>query len=265
MVQAPVGFHCPDCVRARGQRVHRSGNLQAAPAVTITLIWLNAAVFVADLVLARGVGLWGAGTSTRADAGLLVGAAKDGRDLYGVAFGEWWRVFTGGFLHAGLLHLGMNMLVLWLLGSQLEPVLGRARFLALYITSLLAGALGVLAVSPTSPTVGASGAVFGLMGAAVAAQRSSGIDPWRSGLGTLIAINVIITFTVPGISIGGHLGGLVGGLIAGSFVFGLDRRTRSPWPAVAVCAALSVALFSACLWAAERWGDPVLGVLDLTS
>lgn len=265
MVPAAVGFHCPDCVQSRGQRVYRPRDLRATPVITSVLIGLNAAMFVVDLALARGSGLWGAGTSGLADAGLLVGAARDGRDLYGVAFGEWWRIFTGGFLHAGLLHVGMNMLVLWLLGSQLEPALGRLRFLALYVTALLAGAFGVLVVSPTSPTVGASGAVFGLMGAAVAAQRASGIDPWRSGLGSLVAINVVITFLVPGISIGGHLGGLLGGLVAGYLIFQLDRLTPSPWPAVAVCAALSVALFYGCLWAADQWADPVLGILDLTS
>lgn len=264
MVQASVGFHCPDCVRGQGQRVYRPRDLRATPTVTSVLIGLNAAVFAADLVLARGAGLWGAGTSGLAGAGLLVGAARDGRTLYGVAFGEWWRIFTGGFLHAGLLHLGMNMLVLWLLGSQLEPALGRVRFLALYVTALVAGSFGVLLVSPTSPTVGASGAVFGLMGAAVAAQRASGIDPWRSGLGGLILINVMITFLVPGISIGGHLGGLVGGFVAGYAIFRLDRRTTSPWPSVLVCAALTVALFYGSLWAAGHWADPILGVLDLT-
>jgi membrane associated rhomboid family serine protease len=264
MVPASVGFHCPACLQGHGGRVHRPRDLQVTPTVTYALIGLNAAVFVADVALASGAGLWGAGTSSLADAGLLVGAAREGRTLYGVAFGDWWRIFTGGFLHAGLLHLGMNMLVLWLLGSQLEPALGRLRFLALYVTALLAGSFGVLLVSPTSPTVGASGAVFGLMGAAVAAQRASGIDPWRSGLGGLVLINVMITFLVPGISIGGHLGGLVGGLVAGYLIFQLDRRTSSPWPSVLVCLALMVALFYGSLWAADHWADPILGVLDLT-
>src|SRR5690606_4282942 len=122
-----------------------------------------------------------------------------------------WRVITGAFLHAGLLHLGMNMLLLWLLSQELEPALGKARFLVLYATSLLGGSFGVLVVSPLSPTVGASGAVFGLMGALVVFQLRAHQNPWRSGIGGLVLINLVLTFAVPGISIGGHVGGLLAG------------------------------------------------------
>jgi membrane associated rhomboid family serine protease len=261
MTQASVGFHCPECVQRQGQKVYRAADLRARPVVTLALIGLNVAVFVLDLVLRGGGGAFGTGTGALADNGLLVGLARQGNELVGVAAGESYRIVTGGFLHAGLLHLGMNMLVLWIIGGQLEPALGKSRYLALYVTSLFAGAFGVLLVSPTSPTVGASGAVFGLMGAAVAAQRARGINPWQSGLGGLIGINVLITFLVPGISIGGHLGGLVGGLVAGFVIFQLDEKVRSPVPAVLACAAMSVALWFGCLWAADQWADPVLGFL----
>jgi membrane associated rhomboid family serine protease len=197
-----------------------------------------------------------------ADQGFLVGFGLF-EDLTpaGVAVGEQWRIVTGGFLHAGLFHIGMNMLLLWLLGSQLEPLLGRLQFLALYVTGLIAGSFGVLLVDPTAPTVGASGAIFGLMGAMVMAQRARGIDPWQSGIGGLIVLNLIITFTVPNVSIGGHVGGLVGGLLAGGLIFEIEKRWRSPLPAVAACAAASALLWYGCVWAADRYADPVLGFL----
>lgn len=263
MTQASVGFHCPECVRRQGQKVYRAADLRTRPTVTLALIGVNVAAFVLGLALAGGGGALQAGSGALADEGLLVGLARHGEELVGVAAGEQYRIITGGFLHAGLLHLGMNMLVLWLIGSQLEPALGKARYLSLYVTSLLAGAFGVLLVSPTAPTVGASGAVFGLMGAAVAAQRARGINPWQSGLGGLIAVNLLITFLVPGISIGGHVGGLLGGMVAGYLIFRLDERVRSPLPAVLACGAMSVALWFGCLWAADQWADPVLGFLGL--
>jgi membrane associated rhomboid family serine protease len=268
MVQASVGFHCPDCASssAAASPTITTGTLaRGRPLVTLSLIALNVGFFLADLATARGASLLSQGSGDLSRWGLLVGFGTfDGQTASGVAAGEWWRILTGGFLHAGLLHLGMNMLVLWLLGSQLEPLLGRARFLALYITGLVAGALGVLLVSPTSATVGASGAVFALMGASFAAQRAWGLDPWRSGIGTLILVNVVITFAVPGISIGGHLGGLVGGVLAGFLVVQVDRRARSAAYGVAVCAVLTAVFWVGCLWAADQWRDPVLGFLNFS-
>jgi membrane associated rhomboid family serine protease len=262
MVQASVGFQCPECARAGAQKVYTPADLNRRPIVTQILIALNALVFAAEILVTRGESLWGAMSSEISDRGLLVGFGTfDGVTPVGVAAGETYRIITGGFLHAGLLHVGMNMLVLWVLGSQLEPVLGRSRFLALYITSLVAGAFGVLLVSPTSATVGASGAIFGLLGAAFAAQKARGIDPWRSGIGGLLIVNLIITFAVPGISIGGHIGGLVGGLVAGFVIFQLDQRVRSPLPAVLACAAMTAVLWVGCLWAADSYRDPILGML----
>lgn len=260
MVQASVGFHCPDCTRSGSQKVYTARDLHAQPIITIALIAINVLVFVADLVLSRAGTLWGmdstGGLSTR---WLLVGAAMDGRTPVGVAFGDWWRIITGGFLHAGMIHLAMNMAVLWILGSQIEAAEGRAKFAALYATSLVAGAFGVLLMSPTSPTVGASGAIFGLMGAAVAAQHTRGVNPWKSGLGGLLIINLVITFAIPGISIGGHVGGLVGGFVAGYLMFQLEKRTRSVWPALGACVGLTAALWAGCLWAASRWANPLFG------
>jgi membrane associated rhomboid family serine protease len=263
MIPASVGFHCPECARS-GRQVVKTGPAafaQGRQVATIVLIALNVAVFLVDAVTARGAGLLAGGNGELTFRGLLVGYREPAGVPIGVAEGEWWRIFTSGFLHYGLLHLAMNMLVLWILGSQLERAIGPLRYVTLYLTSLIAGSLGVLLISPTDATVGASGAVFGLMGAAFALQRASGVDPWRSGLGTLIILNLVITFAVPGISIGGHIGGLVGGALAGFLIFQLDRRTSSALPAVAACAAVAGAFFVACLWAAERYADPIFGFI----
>ena len=253
MTQASVGFHCPACVKGQGQKVLTARQLRTDPVATKVLVGLNVAAFLAIAVSARGGGAIG---GVDGDLAYDLG-------LYGpwVAQGEWWRLVTSGFLHAGLAHLAMNMLALWILGGLLEPVLGRVRFVGLYVASLLAGSAGALLVEPDALTVGASGAIFGLMGAAVALQRSRGIDPWRSGLGGLIAVNLAFTFLVPGISVGGHVGGLVGGAVTGVAVFALERRTESTAAAVAVCAAASVAFVGVALWAADRSVGIVLGAL----
>jgi membrane associated rhomboid family serine protease len=268
MVQASVGFHCPECTKeARGQTKTARQLLNRAPYVTYTLIGMNVVFFVAALAtsndLSGGRALWELPTGGLSDWGLLLGHSVLPFDtVNGVANGEWWRIITGGFLHAGLLHIGMNMLVLYLLGSQLERAIGPVRFGCLYFASLIAGAFGVLLVDPTAPTVGASGAVFGIMGAAVIYQRSRGMDIWRSGLGTLIVLNLGLTFLVPGISKGGHLGGLVGGALVGVLMFQLERVTKSVVPVVFATLGLAALFFAGSVWAADQWRDPVLGFLS---
>jgi membrane associated rhomboid family serine protease len=204
MNTASVGFHCPECAKTGRQKVYTKSSLARInrPLVTQVIIAVNVVVYVAGFVYESRNALSGRG-----------GFALDG-GLFGpsVAAGEWYRLVTSGFLHAGLLHLGLNMYLLYLLGSSLEPALGRARFLAVYFTSLLCGSLGVILLQPEALTVGASGAVFGLMGALFVLARARGIDPWSSGIGSLIVVNMIFTFAIPGISIGGHVGGLAGGM-----------------------------------------------------
>jgi membrane associated rhomboid family serine protease len=145
-----------------------------------------------------------------------------------IADHEYWRLITAGFLHAGIFHLAFNMLALWVLGTLLEPAIGRLRFALVYLVSLLAGSFGALLLEPNAPTVGASGAIFGLMGAAFVVMRSRGINPMESGLGMWLVLNLLITFAVPGISIGGHLGGLAGGAVAALLLFDLRDRVRLP-------------------------------------
>jgi membrane associated rhomboid family serine protease len=242
MSTASVGFHCPECARTGRQKVLTRANWSDAarrPAVARVLIGANVAVFVAGLVSTSNNAVAGRGGFVL-DGGLL---ARD------VADGEWWRIVTAGFLHAGLLHLLFNMLALFNLASLLEPVLGPVRFVAVYLVSLLTGSFGVLLLSPDARTVGASGAVFGLMGAVVIAQRARGLDPWSSGIGGVIGINLLITFLIPGISIGGHLGGLAGGLLTGWVLLDLGPRVlKNPsWAPVAVVAGIGVAAFVGCL------------------
>jgi membrane associated rhomboid family serine protease len=199
MRQASVGFHCPECTKAGAQKVLRPGQLVTRPVITQALIAVNVAVFVYGMATGENQLIFDGG-------------------LFGplVAAGEWYRIVTSGFLHAGLLHVGFNMFILYQLGMLLEPALGRVRFGLVYAVALLSGSLGVLLLSPTSLTVGASGAVFGLMGASVATMRARGIDPFSTGLGGMIVINLIITFTLSSyISVGGHVGGLIGGFLAG--------------------------------------------------
>jgi membrane associated rhomboid family serine protease len=145
---------------------------------------------------------------------------------------------TSGFLHAGPIHILFNMYLLWVLGNLLEPTLGSGRFAALYFTSLLAGACGALVVEPNTPTVGASGAVFGLMGAAAVELRSRGINPFKTDIGLLIIFNLVLSFVLSHVSVGGHVGGLIGGALVG-IVFDQADRRRMPALAYLGCLVLS--------------------------
>jgi len=237
MHQASVGFHCPECTHQGRQKVVTGRQLRTQPVVTMALVAANLAIFIVDAIsrgnLSNNLGEWGV-------RGALYGPA--------VAAGDWWRPITSGFLHAGIVHVGFNMFLLWQLGMMLEPAVKRARFAALYFVSLLGGSFFVLLISPNARTVGASGAVFGLMGAAFVALRSRGIDPFSTGIGPLIVINLLFTFAIPGISIGGHLGGLVAGAVGGLILWEWAPRLppRSPVPLLALIA-LGGALFAGCL------------------
>lgn len=251
MHQASVGFHCPECVRSAGQRVYTARSLQTSPAVSVTL-GLIAANVVVHVLTSFVAGSQGPSFAFQLDYALIgEGITRAGVPI-GVAHGEWYRLLTGGFLHGGLLHLGFNMYVLWILGQQLERALGRVAFGAIYVTSLLAGSLGVMIVEPRALTVGASGAVFGMFGYAVVGLWSRGINPLQTGLGLVILLNLVFTFTVPGISIGGHVGGLVGGFLAGLLHDGARRRLGAP-PSVAVglVAALGAVCFVAAIAVAQ--------------
>ena len=214
MIQASVGFHCPECVKGGGTKIIRPGQLLTRPVVTQAIIAANAVVFLVQMSEGGSLGRAGRLIS---DYALFGPAVEDG---------EWWRLITSGFLHVGIMHVAFNMLILWRLGQMLEPTLGRIRFGVLYLASLLAGSVGALLLSPDVSTVGASGAVFGLMGAAAVGYRRRGIDPMQTDIGSLLVINVILTFVIPRISIGGHLGGVAGGALVGWILFEIGDRAR---------------------------------------
>jgi membrane associated rhomboid family serine protease len=234
MTPTPVGMRCPDCASQKTKtRTMRS--MHADPTATYVLIAVNVLMFLGSG--AGGSFLTGSGGSSRVFQDLaLWGPAIDiGHD--------YWRLISAGFLHSGLLHIGFNMYILYWLGTMLEPALGHARFGALYLASLLAGSFGALLLSPNAVTVGASGAVFGLMGAAFVMQRARGIDPMQSGIGPVILFNLLISFVIPNISIGGHLGGLVGGAAA---ALAMERLgARRPGLALPIAACLLVGAIAA--------------------
>lgn len=261
MIQASVGFHCPEDAKGGKQQVYTSRTLFGAggrPVVTLSLIAVNLAVFVVGLGMGENA-LSGGSDRLTIDGGLLGGGYLSTGEFIGVDSGEWYRIVTGGFLHSGILHVGFNMYLLYLMGQILEPALGRVPFTVAYFFSLLAGAFGVLLLDPAQLTVGASGAVFGLMGVLVVFQRSRGQSIFDSGLGGLLILNLVLTFAVSNISIGGHLGGLIGGLIAGWLLIELPRRSRAlpAYLPTLTLVALGAAVFGASLWAAAQWADPV--------
>jgi len=240
MTATPVGMRCPECAKQKTKVQTPRSIAGADPRVTYTLIALNVAVFVAQIL--------GAGGATETPAsrayqeGVLFGPAVDA--------GEWWRLVTGGFLHDGPIHLLFNMVGVFFLGQLLEPRLGPVRFAALYFASLLAGSLGVMLLSPLSPTLGASGAVFGLLGATFYLLLRQGIDPMKTGIGPILILNILITFAYrDAISVGGHLGGLAGGLVAAFLIAQAEDRRRAMLGTVA-CVVLGVAAAVAAVAAA---------------
>ena len=152
--------------------------------------------------------------------------------------GQYYRIVSSAFLHENLLHIGFNMYLLYLLGMMLEPAIGGARFATIYFTSLLAGSFGAL-LATVGPTLGASGAIFGLMGGAAVELRARGFSVMQSGIGCLIIINLVLSFSVAGISVGAHIGGLIGGAIAALAIRTADAR-RMPALGFAACVLISV-------------------------
>ncbi len=244
MRDAAVGFQCPSCV-AEGAKETRSiqapygGARSSNPALTsLVLIGINVMVWLAILVsggsssaLVDRLGLRANGACAPGDGFLYdmtrtTCDAVNGRFLSGVADGAWWQLLTSQFTHVEVWHIAGNMLALYILGPQLEAVLGRVRFLALYLVSGLAGSVAVLWLSSeVGLTVGASGAIYGLFGALGVVAHKVGGD--LRALGGLLVLNLVITFAVPGISWQGHLGGLVGGAIIAALMVYAPRQRRS--------------------------------------
>lgn len=227
MRPAPVGFQCPDCVGEAARTVRQPTTVSGAsliskPYVTYTLIGITVAVFGIQLLVgvdavAENFGMWPFGI---------------------VLYGEWWRLLTAAFLHGSILHIAFNMYVLFALGPTLERVLGHGRYIVLYVVAALGGSVASYAFSdPRTVSVGASGAIFGLMGALVVAGRRLSWDI-RQVL-VLLAVNVVIGFLSPEIDWRAHFGGLVvGALVAGVFVWtpAPFRPVRVLWQTLGILA-----------------------------
>lgn len=215
MVSAPVGFRCPDCVSSEAASIRTpltvaGGQIITKPTVTYALIAINIVVFAMQYLvgvndLAEQYGMW--------PIGIAVGD-------------EWWRLITSAFLHGSFLHIAFNMYVLFALGPTLERILGHSRFIVLYLLAALGGSVASYVFSDVrTVSVGASGAIFGLMGALVVAGRRLRYDVRQVLI--LLAINVVIGFIAPGIDWRAHLGGLITGAIVAGILVYAPRKSRS--------------------------------------
>jgi membrane associated rhomboid family serine protease len=231
MRDAAVGHQCAECVNegaktVRQPRTQFGGVPVSTPLVTYVLIAINVVMFALQML------------SPDLQRELVLRSPA-------VADGDWYRLLTSAFLHHGPTHILFNMWALYVIGPPLEAVLGRSRFIGLYLMSALGGSVVVYLLSPLgSQTAGASGAVFGLFGATFVVARRLNMDVrWVIGL---IAINLVITFVVPNISWQGHLGGLVtGAVIAAAYVYA-PRNSRTLVQVGATLAVLVV--FGALIW-----------------
>jgi membrane associated rhomboid family serine protease len=235
MIPAAVGFQCPQCVHEARQSIRQpvtpaGGAIVQRPTVTYVLIAINLAIFGLQLVV-----------------GINEVASRFGMWPVAVAInGEWFRLISAAFLHGSFLHIAFNMYVLYALGPTLERILGHVRYLILYLVAAIGGGVVSYAFSDIrSVSVGASGAIFGLMGALLVAGRRLGHDVRQVAL--LLGINVVIGFIAPGIDWRAHLGGLVAGALAAAVLVYAPKRHRSAWQftgiALLLCALLALAVW----------------------
>jgi membrane associated rhomboid family serine protease len=257
---APVGIRCPDHsgkpqgVAKVTTGVRRASFEGTGMVVTKVLIGVNVAVFLFGV--AQGGSLDGISGTFYERGSLFIERILPDGSLGGLAHGEWWRLLTSAFLHANLFHLLMNMLVLWMVGGPLETVLGRGRYIAIYAVSGLAGSAGALLLSPDAITVGASGAIFGLFGAALVAERQ-GTSVLAGSVMGIVVLNLVFTFAFArfGVSVGGHLGGLAGGALAMLALtrFGRGHAAYGRLGAVGILGVAAVGVFCVLVaWARVR-------------
>lgn len=240
MRPASVGFQCPECIAAGAKTVRSSrttfgGRVSGDTSrISLAIIALNVAIFVFGLVVGEA--------ELQNRFANLAGVPG----VIGVADGQYYRLLTAAFLHVNVLHIAFNMFALAQLGPMLESALGRVRFLTLYALSAFGGSvLSMVLADPLQPGVGASGAIFGLFGAYFVVVRKMGGE--TRSIVTLLAINLVITFTIPFIDWRAHVGGLLTGVVvAGAFAYAPkgDRRTAVQ---AGVCVGVAVLLIAAVL------------------
>lgn len=247
MVDASVGFHCPECVRtgagtgqapgANRPRTIAGGAIAADPRL------------VTKVILAINIVMFGLALGLKEEfvhRFTMIGLAYDPRltEVVGVADGEWYRLATAMFLHEEIWHVFFNMLLLWWLGGPLEEALGRVRYLALYLISGLAGsALTYLLEVPPQGSLGASGAIYGLLGATVVLMRRLNYD--LRPIAVLIGINLVITFFWQGIAWQAHIGGLVAGAVMAYGLVHAPQGKRRTAVQFATCALVLLAAVGA--------------------
>lgn len=205
--------------------------------MTVILIAVNVAVFVVSTVLDPDT-LIGRIGRVQADFGL--------DRLFLTYRDEWYRLLTSGFVHFGIIHIAFNMYMLWVLGNMLEPTLGRLRFGLLYFAGLFGGSLGVVVLQDPDRTsislnAGASGAIFGLLAAAAVGQFMHGLNPLSTAIGQVLILNVVLTFAISNVSVGGHIGGAVAGAICGVAMLAPAHRGIPKWASVAAPVVVTLA------------------------
>jgi membrane associated rhomboid family serine protease len=232
MVPAAVGFQCPSCVKEGASTVRAAkgayGGLRVTNPglVTWVLIGINLAVWLS--IAADGGSSSGILAKLALTPDFTVQVIGDDSAAFvpGVAFGSWWQIFTSFFTHVEVWHIATNMLALYFVGPALEQALGRVRFVLLYVVSGIVGSAGVMLFSdPHGMTLGASGAIFGILGAMAVVAHKVGGDV--RGILMWIGLNLVITFTIPNISWQGHLGGLVGGILVALAIVYAPRPRRA--------------------------------------
>jgi membrane associated rhomboid family serine protease len=251
MTAAPVGLRCPDHaggrrstaaarprVAVRGQQTRLAGT---EALVTKGLIAITVVIYLIGWT--QGPGNINTPGGSLYLKFLLYGPA--------VAHGDWWRLITAAFLHANIVHIGFNMLALWWFGSYVEQYLGRARFIGLYLAAGLAGSAGALIQTPTTPTLGASGAIFGILGAMLIIEWQQ-TGRLAGNAMTLIVINLALSFAIANISIGGHIGGLIGGILV-TLAFAQWGRGHAAYGRVGVTGAVGIVLVAAASVAIAYW------------
>ncbi len=242
LVQAAVGSHCLDCIKAAQPDLKTRVKYATAKQHTLAtyvLMAINFAVFV-----------WiSAGDTSTLGGGLGGGQVSERQFELGLnrlqlhATHEWYRLLTSGFLHFGVLHIALNMYILYALGQMLERTLGPVKFALMYFAALLGGSAGVLLLAGPNDraiTGGASGAVFGLLAAAAIAMHREGINIMQTGIGRALVINLVFTFVIPGISIGGHLGGIVAGAACGAVMLAPKWKPVPNWARFATPVAVGI-------------------------
>jgi membrane associated rhomboid family serine protease len=245
MTPAPVGLRCPDhsgkpqgvrkVTRAAGRTATGFG-ARRLNAVTVVLITINVGVALAEL------GSNGAFSGNWIfEHGALIGDVPFGGHAIGISHGDWWRMVSSMFLHGGYLHLALNMYSLYYVGSILEIQIGRWQFLLLYFGSGIAGSAGAILWSPYVPTVGASGAIFGILGALFILERRGSIATGGQIAG-LIVLNLVFTFALSSyISVGAHVGGLIGGVVL-MWLFHRFQRSQALYTVGTTAAVIAVSV-----------------------